>query len=111
MAEKIANYQPTVAQLNQAVERLRHLGQNSEAEEVLRITSQYETLSDQVKQQTKKCQQAMLSRQQLEDKMKEVDVVIKECEDSADSVIGLAVPIPEKIEKLKVRNCLLVTNR
>ena len=91
-----------MAQLNQAVERLRHLGQNSEAEEVLRITSQYETLADQVKQQTKKCQQGVSSRQQLEDQMKDVEKVVKECEDSADSVIGLAVPIPEKIETLKV---------
>ena len=102
VAEKIANYQPAIAQLNQAVERLRHLGQNSEADEVLRITSQYETLADQVKQQTRKCQQGVSSRQQLEDQMKEMDNVVKECEDSADSVIGLAVPIPEKIETLKV---------
>ena len=103
MAEKIANYQPTVAQLNQATERLRQIGQVSEADEILRITSQYETLGDQVKQQTRKCQQAVSSRQQLEDKMKEMDEIVKDCENSADSVIGLAVPIPEKIEKLKVR--------
>ena len=103
MAEKIANYQPTVAQLNQATERLRQIGQVSEADEILRITSQYETLGDQVKQQTRKCQQAVSSRQQLEDKMKEMDEIVKDCENSADSVIGLAVPIPEKIEKLRVR--------
>ena len=35
--------------------------------------------------------------------MKEMDEIVKDCENSADSVIGLAVPIPEKIEKLKVR--------
>ena len=104
MAEKITIYQPTVAQLNQAIERLRQIGQISEADEILRITSQYETLSDQVKQQTKKCQQAVASRQQLEDKMKEIDEIVKECENSADSVIGLAVPVPEKIEKLKVNS-------
>ena len=34
--------------------------------------------------------------------MKDVDKTVKECEDSADSVIGLAIPIPEKIETLKV---------
>ena len=91
-----------MAQLNQATERLRQIGQVSEADEILRITSQYETLGDQVKQQTRKCQQAVSSRQQLEDKMKEMDEIVKDCENSADSVIGLAVPIPEKIEKLKV---------
>ena len=91
-----------MAQLNQATERLRQIGQVSEADEILRITSQYETLGDQVKQQTRKCQQAVSSRQQLEDKMKEIDEIVKDCENSADSVIGLAVPIPEKIEKLKV---------
>jgi hypothetical protein len=59
-------------------------------------------LCDQVSQQTKKCQQAVLSRQQLEDQMKDVDNLVKECEDSTDSVIGLSAPIPAKIEKLKV---------
>ena len=102
MGEKLANYQPTIAQLNQAVERLRNLGQVTEADEILHITSQYEMLCDQVRQQTKKCQQAVLSRQQLEDQMKDIDNLVKECEDSTDSVIGLQAPIPEKIEKLKV---------
>ena len=103
VAENIANYQPTIAQLNQAVERLRNLGQISEAEEILRVTSQYEMLGDQVRQQTQKCQKSVASRQQLEDQMKEIDNLVKSCEDSADSVIGLQVPVPDKINKLKVK--------
>ena len=34
--------------------------------------------------------------------MKAVDDVLRTCEQTADSVIGLQVPVPEKIEKLKV---------
>mgnify|MGYP006890239722 CR=1 FL=1 len=59
-------------------------------------------LGDQVRQQTKKSQQAVQSRQQLEDQVKCMDNLIKECEDSADGVIGIQVPVTEKIEKLKV---------
>jgi len=84
------------------VERLRNLGQLSEADEILKITSKYEMLGDQVRQQTKKSQQAVQSRQQLEDQVKCMDNLIKECEDSADGVIGIQVPVTEKIEKLKV---------
>lgn len=102
MSEKLANYQPTITQLNQTVERLRNLGQLTEADEILRVTSQYEMLGDQVCQQIKKCKQAVSARQQLEDQMKEIDNLVKECEDSTDSVIGLQVPVQEKIEKLKV---------
>lgn len=102
VGERVSNYQPTIAQLNQAVERLRSLGQLTEADEILRITSKYEMIGDQVRQQTKKCQQAVTSRQQLEDQMKDIDNVMKECEDSTDGVIGIQVPVVEKIEKLKV---------
>ena len=56
-----------------------------------------------MRQQIQKCQKSVASRQHLEDQMKEIDYLVKECEDSADSVIGLQAPVPEKIEKLKVR--------
>ncbi|KAL3874930.1 hypothetical protein ACJMK2_037882, partial [Sinanodonta woodiana] len=101
IAERIANYQPTIAQLNQAVERLRNAGQKSDADEILQLTSTYEMLSDQVAQHCKKSQQAVASRQDLHDGLHEMENLIKECEDEIDGLIESGDSVPVKTVKLK----------
>ena len=59
VGERLANYQPSIMQLHQAVDRLRALGQNTEAEDIQRLTSQYDLLVDQVKQHTHKASLAV----------------------------------------------------
>jgi uncharacterized protein Yka (UPF0111/DUF47 family) len=51
-----------IAQLNQAVERLRSNEQNMEADEILQLTSQYEMAVDKVEQESMKCKQAVALR-------------------------------------------------
>ena len=42
------------------------------------------------------------ARQQLESEVRGLEDLVKQCEDQTDSVIGLQVPVIEKIDKLKV---------
>ena len=88
--------------MNQAVENLRNNGQNSEAEEILRITTQFELLQDQVDQQAKKCQQGVLLRQQYQNQKAELESLLRDCEDEMNTVSELGLTIPVRIEKLEV---------
>ena len=42
------------------------------------------------------------ARQELESEVRGLEDLVKQCEDQTDSVIGLQVPVIEKIDKLKV---------
>ncbi|KAK3091950.1 hypothetical protein FSP39_023939 [Pinctada imbricata] len=101
VGEKLSTYHPAITQLNQAVERLRGSGQNTEADEILRLTSQFELLQDQVDQQSKKCQQGLLLRQQYQDQRAELETLLRDCEDEINSVSELGLTIPVRIEKLE----------
>ena len=48
LGKQVSDYQTTIAELNDKVESLRADGQTSQAEDILRLTSQYELLIDQV---------------------------------------------------------------
>jgi len=98
----MAQYQPAIAQLNQAIERLRNTGQNSEAEEILQLTAQYEQLEDQVEQHCRKCQQAMALRQQYADQNAQVQALMNECEKEIADIGQQGQSLPTRLEKLKV---------
>lgn len=102
IGEKMAAYQPSIAQLNQAVERIRNTGQNSEADEILQLTAQYELLEDQVEQQCRKCQQAIALRQQYADQKAAVQTMAAEYEQEIKAIDEQSLPLPVKVEKLKV---------
>lgn len=102
VSEKLANYQPSIAQLNQAVERLRSNGQNMEADEILQLTSQYEMALDKVDQEIKTCKQAVAFRQNYSTQKAQLEAAIKECEDQINEVAQSGMPVAERIEKFKV---------
>ncbi|XP_041353316.1 nesprin-1-like isoform X4 [Gigantopelta aegis] len=97
--EKIAEYQSTVASLNQSVEPLRSAGHVSSADEILHLTSQYELLIDQVTQQLNRCRLAVVARQQFHTQLEEMENTVLDCENQIESVTDLGVSIPARIEK------------
>ena len=102
--QKIANYQPSIASLNQSVEPLRSAGQVSNADEILHLTSQYELLIDQVTQQLARCRQATVARQQFHAQLEEMEMTVLDCENQIEAVTDLGVSIPARIEKYTVCN-------
>lgn len=104
----MATYQPMVAQLNQAVERLRNSGQNTEADEILQITAQYEILEDQVDQQCKKTRQDVNLRQQFADQKSQLEALATATEDEVNEVSQPGLSLPVKIDKLKVSTYILI---
>lgn len=102
ISEKIANFQPSIAQLNQAVERLRSNGQNMEADEILQLTSQYEMAVDKVEQESMKCKQAVAFRQNYTTQKAQLEAVVHECEDEINVVAQSGMPVAERIQKFKV---------
>ncbi|VDI56143.1 nesprin-1, partial [Mytilus galloprovincialis] len=101
ISEKIANFQPSIAQLNQAVERLRSNGQNVEADEILQLTSQYEMAMDKVDQESTKCKQAVAFRQNYATQKAQLEAAVQECEDEINEVAQSGMPIGERIERFK----------
>ncbi|KAL8590281.1 hypothetical protein ACOMHN_006397 [Nucella lapillus] len=100
MLEKsLAEYQPTMAQLSSNVETLRAQGQISQAEDILRLTSQHELLIDRVSGGRSKRQTALGVREQHQGQLGEIVEVLRDSRAQMESVADLGVSVPDRLQK------------
>lgn len=101
------NYRPSVADLNQSVETLRSSGHVTDAEDILRITTQHEWLMDQAAQHAERCRQAVTLRHQFADQSEQIKVILSECDDQLRTVKQSSDPVSTKLSTLKVSTDLV----
>ena len=102
----MAEYKPTIAELNGNVEALRAQGQLSQADDILRLTSQYELLVDRVAGCCSNRQAAITARQQHEKELVAIQKALEDGKAELESVAEMGVPVSERLEKYKVSKVL-----
>ena len=102
LEKSLAEYQPTIAELNSRVEPLRAEGQISQAEDILRLTSQYELLMDRVVGCRSSRQAALAVRQQHEAQLAEIQKVLEDGQKELESITDMGITVPERLQKYKV---------
>ena len=108
LEKSLAEYQPTIAELNSRVEPLRAEGQISQAEDILRLTSQYELLIDRVAGCRSSRQAALAVRQQHEGQLAKIQKALEDGRKELESVTDMGVTVPERLQKYKVNWALCV---
>ncbi|XP_046571071.1 nesprin-1-like [Haliotis rubra] len=101
LEQKLAGYQTSVSKLNETVSVLRTAGQTSQAEAVLKVTSQYEQLIDQVCQHQKRCRQMLQLRQQFLAHITDLENSVRQCQDKMAAMTELGVDVSTRIERYR----------
>ena len=102
LQDQLVDYQPKLTLLKQTCEQLRTLGQSASSEELLRLTAEYEELSQQVALQKTKLTQAVELREVYHGNRGEVETKLKQLEEQMDAVDVQGVPVPTKLDRYKV---------
>ncbi|XP_076463745.1 nesprin-1-like isoform X2 [Babylonia areolata] len=97
----LADYQPTMAQLNSSVETLRAQGQLSQVDHILHLTSQHELLTDRVNGCRNNRQAALAVRQQHQSQLAEIEEALQESREQLKAVTEMGVAVPERLHKYK----------
>nr|KAG5692776.1 hypothetical protein BaRGS_009392 [Batillaria attramentaria] len=101
LEKALAEYQPTIAELNSNVEALRAEGQLSQVDAILQLTSQHEMLIDRVAGSRNNRHAAMAVRQQHQSHLAELLKSLEDSQNEMESIAGQGITVPERLEKYK----------
>ena len=102
LQDQLVDYQPKLTMLKQTCEQLRTLGQSASSEELLRLTAEYEELTQQIALQKTKLIQAVDLREIYHGNKGEVETKLRQMEEQVAAVDVQGVPVHTKLDRYKV---------